>query len=61
MAEIVNLNRFRKSRTKDEEKSRAGENRTRHGRTKAEKANDRQAAARREKDLRGKELEPKDE
>jgi len=36
MAEIVNLNRARKDRTRVEEKARAAENRVKHGRTKAE-------------------------
>ena len=37
-AEIVNLNKFKKAKTRAEKESRAQENRTRFGRTKAEKA-----------------------
>ena len=61
MAEVVNLNKFRKSSTRDEENSRASENRVKFGRTKAEKAHDRQAVERREKELAGRKLEPKEE
>ena len=38
MAEIVNLNRFRKAKTRADEKRQAAENRVAFGRTKAEKA-----------------------
>jgi hypothetical protein len=37
MAEIINLNRVRKARTKAEDKTRAAANRAAHGRTKAQK------------------------
>lgn len=37
MAEIVNLNRFRKSKKKAERELQAAENRVNYGRTKAEK------------------------
>ena len=37
MAEIINLNRARKARTKVEDKTRAAANRAAHGRTKAQK------------------------
>ncbi len=40
MAEVVNLNRYRKAREKDRAKAEAGENRVRHGRAKAEKLRD---------------------
>lgn len=40
MAEIVNLNRYRKAREKERAKDRAAENRIRHGRTKEEKRRD---------------------
>jgi hypothetical protein len=40
MAEIVNLNRYRKAREKDRAKTKAEENRARHGRTKAGKRRD---------------------
>ncbi|MBB3871166.1 DUF4169 family protein [Brevundimonas mediterranea] len=49
MAEIINLNRARKARTKAEDKARAAANRAAHGRTKAQKQSadrDRERAAR---------------
>jgi hypothetical protein len=61
VAEVVNLNRFRKSRTRDVENTQARENRVKYGRTKAEKENDRRAAERREKETAGRRLEPKEE
>lgn len=61
MAETVNLNKFRKARTREEEKSRAQENRIKYGRTKAEKENDRRVAERREREAAGRRLEPKKE
>lgn len=36
-ADIINLNQFRKAKQKDEKREKAAQNRTRHGRTKAEK------------------------
>ena len=57
MADIVNLNRFRKMRRKEEREKTAEENRIRFGRTKAEKLRDRQDAERREADLDGKKVE----
>lgn len=57
MADIVNLNRFRKMRLKEEREKTAEENRIRFGRTKAEKLRDRQDAERREADLDGKKVE----
>jgi hypothetical protein len=53
MAAIVNLNRARKARAKTEAETQAAANRAKHGRTKAEKANDRAAEARRETLLDG--------
>jgi hypothetical protein len=47
MAAIVNLNRARTARAKAEAETQAAANRVKHGRTKAEKANDRAAEARR--------------
>ena len=38
MAEIVNLNRFRKEKERADKAARADENRAAHGRTKAEKS-----------------------
>lgn len=40
MAEIVNLNRYRKARKKERAQADAEENRVRHGRTGAEKRRD---------------------
>lgn len=40
MAEIVNLNRYRKARNKERARADAEENRVRHGRTKVEKRRD---------------------
>ncbi|HEY1795445.1 MAG TPA: DUF4169 family protein [Stellaceae bacterium] len=37
MSEVVNLNRFRKTKQREEEKREAAANRTQHGRTKAER------------------------
>lgn len=53
MAEIVNLNRARKARAKDRAEAEAAANRAKHGRTKAEKANDARAEARRKALLDG--------
>lgn len=47
MAEIVNLNRVRKAKARAEAEAIADANRRKHGRTKAEKANDRADATRR--------------
>ena len=47
MAEIVNLNRARKAKAKSEAEATAAANRVKHGRSKAEKANDRATEARR--------------
>ena len=46
MAEIVNLNKARKARSKAAAKAEAEANRAKHGRAGAQKANDRQVAAR---------------
>jgi hypothetical protein len=53
MAEIVNLNKARKARAKREAEAAAAANRAKHGRTRAEKANDARAEARRETLLDG--------
>lgn len=54
MAEIVNLNRFRKARKRAAEEVQAEVNRTKFGRTKTEKTNDRMAAEKQQRDLEGK-------
>lgn len=53
MAEIVNLNRARKAKAKQEAARQAAANRTAHGRTKAEKDRDARAEARRQALLDG--------
>jgi Domain of unknown function (DUF4169) len=53
MGEVVNLNRMRKARTKAEASAQAAANRAKHGRSGAEKANDRRAEARRQALLDG--------
>jgi hypothetical protein len=56
LAEIVNLNRFRKARQRQDEQRQAAENRVLYGRNKGEKAADRRAQERSERDHAGKEL-----
>jgi hypothetical protein len=58
MAEIVNLNRARKAKAKSDAEATAAANRVKHGRSKAEKANDRAAEARRHALLEGAKLTP---
>lgn len=53
---VINLNRVRKQRKRAAEAARADENRTRHGRTGAEKARARQEAETRERLLDGKSM-----
>lgn len=60
MAEIVNLNRFKKAKLRESEDRQATENRVRFGRSKTEKANDRREAERRAQLLAGKELTGED-
>jgi uncharacterized protein DUF4169 len=57
MAEIVNLNRMRKAKAREEDESRAKANRVKYGRTKAQKENDRRAEERSERLHEGKKLE----
>jgi len=58
LAEIVNLNRFKKAKARDSDATRAAENRVRFGRSKVEKANDRREHERRAQLLSGKERVP---
>jgi hypothetical protein len=58
MAEIVNLNRARKAKAKSDAEATAAANRVKHGRSKAGKANDRAAEARRHALLEGAKLTP---
>ena len=53
MGEIVNLNKIRKARAKQEAATDAAANRAKHGRSKAGKANDAAAEARRKALLDG--------
>ena len=53
MDEIVNLRRVKKQREREAKATSAAENRVRHGRTGAQKANDRRAEERREALLNG--------
>ena len=53
MGEIVNLNKARKAQARQGAEAKAAANRVKHGRTKAEKANDARAEARRQALLDG--------
>jgi hypothetical protein len=53
MAELVNLNRARKAKSRSDAESRAAENRAKFGRTKAEKTLDRARAEKAARDLDG--------
>jgi hypothetical protein len=57
MAEIVNLNRYRKARDKERAKTAAEENRARFGRNKAEKRADADAQERNTQKIDGAHLE----
>jgi len=57
MADLINLNRFRKARTRAEEVKKAEENRSRFGRTKEQKRRDETEQAQKSKDLDGKKLD----
>lgn len=57
MAEIVNLRRARKDKARQQRESEADANRRRFGRTKAEKANDRDASERARRDIDGKKID----
>lgn len=57
MAEIVNLNRYRKSLAKREREKEARANRAKHGRTGAERNKERDEAARPAEDLDEKKLD----
>ena len=56
MGEVINLNRFRKARTKADEAKQAEENRVRHGRGKAEKRKTAEEQDRTDRDHDGKKL-----
>ena len=57
MAEIVNLRRARKDKARQQRESEADANRRRFGRTKAEKAADKEAQERASHDLDGKKID----
>jgi hypothetical protein len=57
MAEIVNLRRARKDKARRERESEADANRRRFGRTKAEKAADKDAQDRARRDVDGKKID----
>lgn len=57
MADIVNLNRFRKAKARDEKQRQAETNRARFGRTGGEKQRDAAEAERTIRDLDGKQLD----
>ncbi len=57
MAEIINLNHWRKEKAKTEKEKKAAANRAAHGRTKVEKQNARKAEDRAKSVLDGKKLD----
>ncbi|HEX9325764.1 MAG TPA: DUF4169 family protein [Reyranella sp.] len=57
MAEIVNLRRARKDKARQQRESEADANRRRFGRTKAEKANDKDAQERAQRDIDSKKID----
>jgi hypothetical protein len=57
MAEIVNLRRARKDKARQQRESEADANRRRFGRTKAEKAADKDARERSQRDIDGKKID----
>ena len=57
MAEVVNLNRFRKAKARDEARAGADANAVKFGRTKAQKAREAADAARAKAELDGKKRE----
>ena len=57
MAEIVNLRRARKDKARQQRESEAAANRRRFGRTKAEKANDKDAQERSRREVDGKKID----
>jgi hypothetical protein len=57
MAEIVNLRRARKDKARQRRESEADANRRRFGRTKAEKAADKDAQERNRRDVDGKKID----
>lgn len=60
-AEIINLRQFRKQKARRDGEAQAAENRVRHGRDKAARAEDDQTRRRADQDLDGKKLESEPE
>jgi len=60
MADIVNLNRFRKRRDRADRDAKADANRRVHGRTKAEREEEATRRDRASRDIEGKRLDPTD-
>ncbi len=56
MGDVVNLNKFRKNKNREQLEKRAKQNRTRFGRTKQQKTSDRQIFDKNETNLTGKKL-----
>lgn len=61
MAEIVNLNKYRKARERAESAQRSAENRILHGRTGPEKASNARAESLRQNKLDGERLDSSDD
>ncbi len=57
MGDVVNLNQYRKERSRRRDGARAGENRVRHGLSPSERSTNRYERERLEHDLEGKRLE----
>jgi hypothetical protein len=61
MAEIINLNQFRKKRLKSQAQRKAAHNRARHGRSGAEKATTKAEVRKHERELSAKKCEHPDD
>ncbi len=61
MAEIVNLNKYRKARERTESARRSAENRVRHGRTGPEMAGDARTESLHQEKLDGERLDSRDD
>jgi hypothetical protein len=57
MGDVVNLNKFRKAKSKDKKEKKAGENRRKFGLTKAEKTAEQKIRTQTLSDLDGKKLD----
>jgi Domain of unknown function (DUF4169) len=60
MGDVVNLNKFRKQKAKEERSKEAGANRIKHGRTKAERELEAKTKAAEVRHLDGHRLDPKE-